>query len=93
MAKVIYSMLTSLDGYIEDERGSIDWTAPDDELFYAQQNARVALNAERYYRMTYQTPEATALAQRIIAMMPDAAIARPLSLMMCGCPTPASSQS
>ncbi len=27
--------------------------------------------AERYYRMTYQTPDATALAQRIAAMMPD----------------------
>ena len=27
--------------------------------------------AERYYRMTYETPAATALAQRIVAMMPD----------------------
>ena len=27
--------------------------------------------AERYYRMTYETPDATALAQRIAAMMPD----------------------
>ncbi len=27
--------------------------------------------AERYYRMTYQTPDATALATRIAAMMPD----------------------
>ena len=26
---------------------------------------------ERYYRMTYQTPAATALAQRVAAMMPD----------------------
>lgn len=26
--------------------------------------------AERYYRMTYETPDATALAERIIAMMP-----------------------
>jgi 4,5-DOPA dioxygenase extradiol len=26
---------------------------------------------ERYYRMTYQTPDATALAQRVAAMMPD----------------------
>jgi 4,5-DOPA dioxygenase extradiol len=26
---------------------------------------------ERYYRMTYQTPDATALVQRIVAMMPD----------------------
>jgi 4,5-DOPA dioxygenase extradiol len=27
--------------------------------------------AERYYRMTYQTPDASALARRIAAMMPD----------------------
>src|SRR3954465_7433898 len=27
--------------------------------------------AERYYRMTYQTPDASALAARIAAMMPD----------------------
>ena len=26
---------------------------------------------ERYYRMTYQTPDASALARRIVAMMPD----------------------
>src|SRR5680860_548162 len=26
---------------------------------------------ERYYRMTYETPEATALAQRIVGMMPE----------------------
>lgn len=26
---------------------------------------------ERYYRTTYETPDATALAQRIVAMMPD----------------------
>ena len=33
MAKLIYVANVSLDGYIEDERGSFDWTAPDDELF------------------------------------------------------------
>ena len=33
MAKLIYVSNVSLDGYIEDERGSFDWTAPDDELF------------------------------------------------------------
>jgi 4,5-DOPA dioxygenase extradiol len=27
---------------------------------------------EKYYRMTYETPDATALAQRVAAMMPDA---------------------
>jgi hypothetical protein len=32
MAKLIYSMLTSLDGYIEDEHGGFDWAAPDHEV-------------------------------------------------------------
>jgi dihydrofolate reductase len=33
MAKLIYVANVSLDGSIEDEHGSFDWTAPDDELF------------------------------------------------------------
>ena len=33
MAKLIYVSNVSLDGYIEDEHGSFDWTAPDEELF------------------------------------------------------------
>lgn len=33
MAKMIYITNVSLDGYIEDEHGSFDWTEPDDELF------------------------------------------------------------
>ena len=32
MAKVIYSTIMSLDGYMEDEDGSFDWAAPDDEV-------------------------------------------------------------
>src|SRR3954468_24202034 len=33
MAKLIYVSNVSLDGFIEDENGRFDWTAPDDELF------------------------------------------------------------
>jgi dihydrofolate reductase len=33
MANLIYVTNVSLDGYIEDEYGSFDWTEPDDELF------------------------------------------------------------
>jgi dihydrofolate reductase len=33
MSKLIYVANVSLDGSIEDEHGSFDWTAPDDELF------------------------------------------------------------
>ena len=32
MAKLIYSAITSLDGYTADEDGNFDWAAPDDEV-------------------------------------------------------------
>jgi dihydrofolate reductase len=32
MAKLIYSAITSLDGYIADEEGRFDWSAPDEEV-------------------------------------------------------------
>jgi dihydrofolate reductase len=32
MAKLIYSAITSLDGYIADEDGNFDWAEPDDEV-------------------------------------------------------------
>jgi hypothetical protein len=33
MAKMIYVSNVSVDGYIEDEDGNFDWTAPSDEVF------------------------------------------------------------
>lgn len=32
MAKLIYSAIASLDGYIEDENGKFDWAEPDEEV-------------------------------------------------------------
>jgi dihydrofolate reductase len=32
MARLIYSTITSLDGYIADEDGNFDWAAPDEEV-------------------------------------------------------------
>jgi dihydrofolate reductase len=32
MAKLIYSAITSLDGYVADESGNFDWAAPDSEV-------------------------------------------------------------
>src|SRR5262245_6165330 len=32
MAKLIYSAISSLDGYVEDAHGKFDWAAPDDEV-------------------------------------------------------------
>jgi len=35
MARLIYSMLTSLDGYTEDEHGQFGWGAPEDEAVHS----------------------------------------------------------
>jgi dihydrofolate reductase len=32
MAKLIYSTIASLDGYVADEKGNFDWAAPDEEV-------------------------------------------------------------
>src|SRR5918999_4852337 len=32
LAKLIYSAIASLDGYIEDEQGKFDWSEPDEEV-------------------------------------------------------------
>lgn len=32
MAHLIYSAITSLDGYVADENGNFDWAAPDEEV-------------------------------------------------------------
>ena len=32
MAKLIYSAITSLDGYVADAEGRFDWAAPDEEV-------------------------------------------------------------
>jgi dihydrofolate reductase len=33
MAKLIYSAITSVDGYVADDSGSFDWAEPDEEVF------------------------------------------------------------
>jgi hypothetical protein len=38
MAKLIYSMLTSLDGYTEDEHGQFGWGAPEDASVHSYIN-------------------------------------------------------
>ena len=32
MAKLTYSAIASLDGFVEDERGGFGWAAPDEEV-------------------------------------------------------------
>jgi dihydrofolate reductase len=54
MRKLIYSMGVSLDGFIADRNGAIDWSAPDEELhrFHNQQAREVGV--ELYGRRLYE---------------------------------------
>jgi hypothetical protein len=56
MGRLIYSMLTSLDGYTEDEHGRFGWGAPEDEEVHSYINALASsLGTYLYGRRMYET--------------------------------------
>jgi dihydrofolate reductase len=56
MAKLIYMMNTSLDGYVEDEHGRFDWTAPRDDEVHTWIFAHVSsFRTCLYGRKVYET--------------------------------------
>ena len=54
MAKLIYSAITSLDGYIEDEDGSFDWAEPDPEVHAFVNEFERSLGTYLYGRRMYE---------------------------------------
>src|ERR1700730_4019601 len=55
MAKLIYSALASLDGYVEDERGRFDWAEPDDEVHAFVNDLERPIGTYLYGRRMYET--------------------------------------
>jgi dihydrofolate reductase len=55
MAKLIYSALASLDGYVEDEQGKFDWAAPDDEVHAFVNDLERPIGTYLYGRRMYET--------------------------------------
>jgi dihydrofolate reductase len=55
MAKLIYSIITSLDGYIEDEEGRIGWGAPDEEVSSFVNDLERSVGTYLYGRRLYET--------------------------------------
>jgi dihydrofolate reductase len=55
MAKLIYVANVSLDGYIEDARGSFEWTAPNDEVFTFITDLVRPVGTYLYGRRMYET--------------------------------------
>ncbi len=55
MAKLIYSALTSLDGYIADEEGNFDWAVPDEEVHAFINDLVRPVGTHLYGRRMYET--------------------------------------
>ena len=55
MAKLIYSAIASLDGYVEDERGSFAWAAPDEEVHAFVNDLERPIGTYLYGRRMYET--------------------------------------
>jgi dihydrofolate reductase len=55
MAQLVYSAIASLDGYVEDESGSFEWAAPDDEVFAFVTELERAAGTYLYGRRMYET--------------------------------------
>ena len=55
MAKLIYSVLASLDGYVEDPSGKFDWAAPDAEVHSFVNELERSVGTHLYGRRMYET--------------------------------------
>jgi dihydrofolate reductase len=55
VAKLIYSAIASLDGYIEDEKGTFGWAEPDDEVHAFVNDLERQVGTYLYGRRLYET--------------------------------------
>ena len=55
MAKLIYSAITSVDGYVSDSRGNFDWAAPDEEVHRFVNAQERPIGTYLYGRRMYET--------------------------------------
>jgi len=55
MAKLIYSAIASLDGYVEDEDGKFDWAEPDAEVHAFVNDLERPIGTYLYGRRLYET--------------------------------------
>ena len=54
MARLIYSAIASLDGYVADEDGNFDWAAPDEELHRFVNDLERPVGTYLYGRRMYE---------------------------------------
>jgi dihydrofolate reductase len=72
VAKLIYSAITSLDGYVADEDGKFDWSVPDEEVHTFVNDLERSVGTYLYGRRMYEvmvaweSPDTFADQQRVI---------------------------
>jgi len=54
VAKLIYSAIASLDGYVADENGNFDWAAPDEEVHTFVNDLERKVGTYLYGRLMYE---------------------------------------
>jgi dihydrofolate reductase len=55
MSKLVYSAITSLDGYVADADGNFDWSVPDPEVFEVIHDLEREVGPVLYGRRMYET--------------------------------------
>ena len=55
MARLLYTAITSLDGYIEDRNGTFDWSVPDEEVHAFINDLERPVGTYLYGRRMYET--------------------------------------
>jgi dihydrofolate reductase len=55
MARLIYSAIASLDGYVSDEQGKFDWAEPDEEVHAFVNDLERTAGTYLYGRRMYET--------------------------------------
>ena len=54
MARLVYSVITSLDGYVADADGGFDWAAPDEEVHTFVNDLERPIGTYLYGRRMYE---------------------------------------
>ena len=55
MAKLIYAVIVSLDGYVDDGEGNFDWAAPDEAVHAFVNDLERSVGIYLYGRRMYET--------------------------------------
>lgn len=55
MARLIYAVIASLDGYVADEHGNFDWAMPDEEVHAFANDLERHIGTHLYGRRMYET--------------------------------------